>query len=405
MHIYWLPFVAVMLFTAFIDFFIWREMRKSRALKGFVAHLHVVVAVVAQAMALVLMLWPQSADAARTAMVAAMMMLLWSYFLFYVPKAVWAVLYPLHKVVKHRVTPRRMVKAAAFVAALAVLAAMVVGTVHTPLTYEVSRVDIASHRLPQGFDGYRIVHISDWHLGTYGTDTTFVAACVNAINGLHPDLIVFTGDLVNTSADEIVPFVTCLNRLSAPDGVLAVLGNHDYDDYAPCTRAQWHEELRRLCDAEQKLGWTLLRNTSHLLRHGDDSVTMLGLENYSHSRTPDYSRLDSAMSGAPQAPYTILLQHNPEMWRAQVAGVTGVDLTLSGHTHAMQMMLTMGGRRLSPARLRYREWGGLYREGGQQLYVNIGLGMVGVPMRIGATPEITLLTLRRGESATINGNQ
>ena len=405
MHIYWLPFVVVMLITIGIDFFIWREMKKSHALEGVAARVHATLAVAAQALALAMMLWPQPADGSRTTMVGVLMLLLWGYFLFYVPKTVWAALYPLHKVVKSRVTPRRFVKGTAFVAALAVFASMVVGTLHTPRTYEVSRVDIVSPRLPQGFDGYRIVHISDWHLGTYNNDTTFVAACVNAINDLHPDLIVFTGDLVNTSAREIAPFGSCLRRLSAPDGVLAVLGNHDYDDYAPCTRSQWETELRQLCSSEQELGWTLLHNNAMLLRHGGDSIGVVGTENYSNSRTPDYSRLDSALLSAPQAPYTILLQHNPEMWRAQVAGSTDVNLTLSGHTHAMQMLLTIGDRRLSPARLRYREWGGLYTEGDQQLYVNIGLGMVGVPMRIGATPEITLLTLRRGAAPPTSNNR
>ncbi len=400
MHIYWLPFVVVMLFTIGIDFFIWREMKKSRALEGVVARIHAALAAAAQAVALAMMLWPQPADASRSATVGVLMLLLWGYFLLYVPKTVWAALYPLHKVVKSRTTPRRIAKGTALAAALAVLAAMAVGTLHTPRTYVVTPVDIVSPRLPQGFDGYRIVHISDWHLGTYNNDTTFVAACVNAINDLHPHLIVFTGDLVNTSASEIAPFGSCLRRLSAPDGVLAVLGNHDYDDYAPCTRAQWEAELRQLCATERELGWTLLRNSSLLLRRGGDSIGVVGTENYSNSRTPDYSRLDSAMRSAPQAPYTILLQHNPELWRAQVAGSADADLTLSGHTHAMQMMLTTSHRRLSPARLRYREWGGLYTQGDQQLYVNIGLGMVGVPMRIGATPEITLLTLRRGAAPT-----
>lgn len=389
-----------MLVTAGIDFYIWQELKKSRRLRGFVSRLHVVLALVAQVSAVVLLLWPQPAGGTRAAVVAVMMMVMWGYFLFYVPKAVWAALYPLHHLAKRRVTPRRAIKGGALAAALLTLTLMAVGTLHTPRTRQVSHVDIASQRLPQGFDGYRIVHISDLHLGTYGNDTAFVAGCVRDINSLQPDLIVFTGDLVNTSSREVEPFGHCLGRLHARDGVLTVLGNHDYDDYAPCTRKQWDEELRLLCAAEQKMGWTLLRNSSLVLRRGTDSITLVGTENYSASRTPDYSRLDSTLANAPQSPFTILLQHNPEMWDAQVVGRTAVDLMLSGHTHAMQLMLTLGNRRLSPARLRYREWGGLYANGNQQLYVNIGLGMVGVPMRIGATPEITLITLKNQEART-----
>ena len=236
MHIYWLPFLGVIAITAGIDFYIWREMKKSRLLSGFLSWLHVALAVVAQVAAVALLLWPQPSGGTRVAVVAVMMMVMWGYFLFYVPKAVWAALYPLHKAVKRQVTPRRIVKGFAVAIALVALILMAIGTLHTPHTREVSQVAIASPRLPMGFDGYRIVHISDLHLGTYGSDTAFVAACVRDINDLQPDLIVFTGDLVNTSVREVEPFRHCLGLLHAPDGVIAVLGNHDYDDYAPCTR-------------------------------------------------------------------------------------------------------------------------------------------------------------------------
>ena len=218
--------------------------------------------------------------------------------------------------------------------------------------------------------------------------------CVEAINQLQPDLIVFTGDLVSRSTSEALPFKSTLSRLHANDGVLSILGNHDYDDYTTMTATERQQDHAALCQLQVDCGWTLLNGSRTTLHHGSDSIIVVGTENYSTGHTPDYSHCEKMLAELDSACFTILLQHNPDMWAAQVAGRTAVDLMLSGHTHAMQFMLTVGNHRLSPARLRYREWGGHYQQGNQHLYVNIGLGMVGIPARVGAKPEITLITLR-----------
>ena len=287
----------------------------------------------------------------------------------------------------------------AAIATAAILAVIVFFAVAvTPYRYEVNRVTIEFENLPKAFDGYTIAQFSDSHLGTYGDDTTFVAKYTQAINDLKPDMICFTGDLVNRRTEEAKPFVPQLKRLHAPDGVLAILGNHDYDDYS-----DWDTEKLKLADQqalrrlEEECGWTLVDNRHLFIRHGSDSIAIIGTGNYggSSKNNPTYGKLESSYPNLNDSCFKILLQHNPEVWSQIVVGKTNVDLTLAGHTHAMQIMFKMFGLRLSPARLKFKHWGGLYNEGKQQLYVNIGMGMVGIPMRAGATPEITLITLKR----------
>ena len=257
-------------------------------------------------------------------------------------------------------------------------------------------MSLSSPRLEQAFDGYRIVQFSDLHVGTYGTDTRIVQQMVDSINGLSPDLILFTGDLVSRRTSEALPFTEVLSQLKARDGVIAILGNHDYDDYC-----RWPDSLSKvrdheaLCDLQRQMGWTLLNNEHTVIVHGSDSLLIIGEENYGEGMFHNYSELNAAYPDSVRhLPYKILLQHNPVQWREDIIGQTDIDLTLSGHTHAMQIMVTLFGKKYSPASLRYKEWGGLYSEGDQHLYVNIGIGMVGVPMRIGATPEITVIELR-----------
>ena len=287
----------------------------------------------------------------------------------------------------------------AAIATAAILAVIVFFAVAvTPYRYEVNRVTIEFENLPKAFDGYTIAQFSDAHLGTYGDDTTFVAKYTQAINDLKPNMICFTGDLVNRRTEEAKPFIPQLKRLHAPDGVLAILGNHDYDDYS-----DWDTQKLKLADQqalrrlEEECGWTLVDNRHLFIRHGSDSIAIIGTGNYggSSKHNPDYGKLESSYPNLNDSCFKILLQHNPEVWSQMVVDKTNVDLTLAGHTHAMQIMFKMFGLRLSPARFKFKHWAGLYNEGRQQLYVNIGMGMVGIPMRVGATPEITLITLKR----------
>jgi len=261
---------------------------------------------------------------------------------------------------------------------------------------QVNEAVVASRYVPRAFDGYRILQLSDIHLGTYGNDTTYVARVVDEANALDVDLILFTGDIVNRSSAEMKPFVTVLSRLKARDGVMAVLGNHDHGDYR-----EWESDAAKAADVDSlkamyaAAGIDLLVDSYRDIVRGQDTLTVVGVDNISEPEFQTYGSLTRAYPRGSR-PAKILMSHNPEHWRRSIAGrpfdapENDFLLTLAGHTHAMQM--EVGG--VSPAALRYPLWGGLYSDDeGHWLYVNIGIGTVGFPMRLGATPELTVITL------------
>lgn len=261
--------------------------------------------------------------------------------------------------------------------------------------YQVKNVEVKIDNLPDSFDGYKIAQISDLHVGTFGNDTTFVHDLVEAVNALNPDMIVFTGDIVNRHTGELPPHVAPLSRLHARDGVYAILGNHDYGDYNywpdKALKRKNLEDLHRL---ERGMGWKLLLNETAWLHRAGDSIAVIGVENVGEPPFHTYGSLPAAYSTPSDPNVKILLSHNPSHWNRDIANVDtmNIALTLSGHTHAMQTEI-LG---LSPAAWKYKTWGGLYTDSlGRNLYVNIGAGTVGVPMRLGATPEITLFSLKK----------
>lgn len=250
--------------------------------------------------------------------------------------------------------------------------------------------------LPPAFDGYRIVQLSDLHIGTFGSDTAYVRQMIDRVNALNPDLIVFTGDLVNDSAAELDPYLEILTGLQAPDGVFSILGNHDYCTYRRYDTADG--ATRNLAEVKRRqraFGWDLLLNEHRLIRRGADSIVLIGVENDGRPPFPSRGDLPKATNGIPEHAFQILLSHDPTHWRREVLPTTDIQLTLSGHTHAMQLMI--GG--FSPARWSYPEWGGLYRDGDRALFVSLGAGGT-VPFRLGAWPEINVITLKRSDSVS-----
>ncbi|MBQ1723150.1 MAG: metallophosphoesterase [Muribaculaceae bacterium] len=396
MRIFYIPLVLALLLIIAIDWLIYRKLKKSQRWKKGWRRAHVATALPLTAGMICLPFIPHGS--ASNQVLTFIMWFLFIFYSFVTIKFVAFAIYSLSWVKSLPEWGKKFVRFAA-IATAAILAVIVFFAVAvTPYRYEVNRVTIEFENLPKAFDGYTIAQFSDSHLGTYGDDTTFVAKYTQAINDLKPDMICFTGDLVNRRTEEARPFVPQLKRLHAPDGVLAILGNHDYDDYS-----DWDTEKLKLADQqalrrlEEECGWTLVDNRHLFIRHGSDSIAIIGTGNYggSSKNNPTYGKLENSYPNLNDSCFKILLQHNPEVWSQIVVGKTNVDLTLAGHTHAMQIMFKVFGLRLSPARLKFKHWGGLYNEGKQQLYVNIGMGMVGIPMRAGATPEITLITLKR----------
>ena len=253
----------------------------------------------------------------------------------------------------------------------------------------VERVSIASSKIPEAFNGYKIVQLSDFHIGTYADAPETVDKIVNEVNALNPDLIVFTGDLVNSASDEITQFKPALSKLKARDGILSVLGNHDYCLYreykAPDTP---DKQLAKVISNEEEVGWRMLRNDAYIIKRGNDSIAIVGVDNAGSRMFPDKSDLPKAVRGLSADDFKILLSHDPSHWRREVLPTTDIDLTLSGHTHAMQFKIG----NWSPSKWTYPEWGGLYVEGNQKLYVSTGIGE-NIAFRFGAWPQIVLITL------------
>lgn len=261
--------------------------------------------------------------------------------------------------------------------------------------YIVEKRKVSFDNLPEAFKGLKIVHISDIHSGSL-EDVQAVKKGVQKILDLQPDLIFFTGDLVNNVADEMEQLKAVFADLKAPLGVYSILGNHDYGDYV-----QWPSKeakaanLDRLKAIHAEMGWRLLLNEHVAIEKEGQSIGLIGVENWgAKANFSRYGDLKKAYTGAEQYPFKILLSHDPSHWDAEVCKqYTDIDLMLSGHTHGMQFGVEIPGFRWSPVQYVYKQWSGLYANQHQRLYVNRGFGFLGYPGRVGMLPEITLLEL------------
>ena len=273
---------------------------------------------------------------------------------------------------------------------MATMGYLIYGATEGKQHFQVVEASIYSKDIPEAFHGYRIVQIADIHVGSWMGNTKPLQKAVRMINDLKPDLIVFTGDLVNNLATELDEFIPVLSQLKAKHGVYSVLGNHDYSTYIRWnTLEEQAKNFDSLKDKQVQIGWKMLNNSHVKLYQGTDSIALIGVENSGRPPFPDYARLTEAMTGT-EGMFQILLSHDPSHWQREVLPSTDIQLTLSGHTHDMQTRI-FG---FSPSALVYPEHSGLYQEGNQMLYVNTGLGHLMYPMRLGAWPEITLLTLK-----------
>ena len=261
--------------------------------------------------------------------------------------------------------------------------------------YQVKKIKLSFKNLPAAFKGMRMVHISDIHSGSF-QDIRAVNKGIDLILKQQPDLIVFTGDLVNDRATEMEPYQNSFGRLTAPLGVFSTLGNHDYGDYVQWPTAQAKvDNLEALKKVHANMGWRLLMNEHVVLEKNGEKIALLGIENWgAKARFPKYGKMDLAHVGTESIPFKILLSHDPSHWDAQVLPeYSSIDLMLSGHTHGMQFGLENPYFKWSPVQWMYKQWAGLYEQGSQKLYVNRGYGFIGYPGRVGILPEITVIEL------------
>lgn len=255
---------------------------------------------------------------------------------------------------------------------------------------ELKHITFTSPDLPPYFDGYRLVQITDFHLGSFPPGNDFVQKVVDATNNEEPDMILFTGDLVNNQASEVEPYLDTLGQLHAQDGIYSIWGNHDYCEYGNNHSIGALKRNRRmLYGYQESLGWHQLMNEHHVVSHGMASIAVIGVENPGQPPFTNRSNLKKAMKGVNPDMFKILLSHDPHHWRREVVGKK-IQLTLAGHTHAGQLKIG----KWTPARMAFKEWGGAYRIGEQMLYVSSGIGG-SFPFRLGAWPELTVITLKR----------
>ncbi|HEY8400511.1 MAG TPA: metallophosphoesterase [Cytophagaceae bacterium] len=288
-----------------------------------------------------------------------------------------------------------LVKAGLIVGSLPFIS-MAYGIIAGAHDYTIRRVTIRLKKLPIAFDGLRIAQLSDIHAGSFYNKFA-VERGIQMLLNEKPDVVFFTGDLVNDRADEMVDYKDVFAKVKAPMGVYSVLGNHDYGDYVQWPSAQAKSEnLKRLINIHKEMGWDILINENRKLEKDGESIAIIGVENWgAKGRFPKYGKLSKAYKGIEDTPVKLLLSHDPSHWDAEVRQkYKDIDIMFSGHTHGFQFGVEIANVKWSPVKYMYEQWAGLYQKGEQFLYVNRGFGYIGYPGRVGITPEITIIELK-----------
>lgn len=274
-------------------------------------------------------------------------------------------------------------------------AAFIYGMVKGAFDFKVHTVKVVLPNLPSSFNGLKIIQISDIHSGSF-VSTSHLEEAVKIIQKEKPDVLFFTGDLVNNRSSETELFMEVLSKITAPMGVFSILGNHDYGDYVTWDSKEAKiQNLNDLKNVHSQLGWKLLMNEHVALKRGDDEIAIIGIENWGGSfHFPKYGDLKKAHAGTERYPVKLLLSHDPSHWDMQVKEkYIDIDVTFSGHTHGGQFGIEIPGLKWSPSQYAYKQWAGLYNQQNQYLYVNRGVGFLGYPGRVGISPEITVMEL------------
>ena len=289
---------------------------------------------------------------------------------------------------------------AGIVAAAVPISSLSFGIISGAYDYKIVRQKLYLANLPKAFDGLTLGQISDIHSGSF-YDRKAVLGGVEMLLKEKPDLIFFTGDLVNNIASEMREYQDIFSKIKAPLGVYSVLGNHDYGDYF-FGRGPSAAKAKSLADVKQthkNMGWNLLLNEHSSIKIAGEEIGILGIENWGAGRFAKYGRMDLAVQNTDHYPVKLLLSHDPSHWRAQVLeSYPQIDAMFSGHTHGMQFGVRTKEFQWSPVEYIYKEWAGLYQEKNQQLYVNVGYGFLGYPGRVGMLPEITIFELKSGQA-------
>jgi len=329
----------------------------------------------------------------------------WVVSLFYKPEAGGAVQNPAQQTISGASTlPANAISRSDFLmkTALVVGAVPLVGfswgIISGAHDYRIRRVKLAMKNLPSGFNGMTIAQISDIHSGSFFNKTA-VRGGVEMLLGQKPDMVFFTGDLVNSYAEEVNSYIDVFNKVKAPMGVYSTLGNHDYGTYVQWPTEQARQQnVQKVVAAHKQMGWNIMMDEHKILEQNGDKIALIGVQNLGFGPAAlRMGNLAKAYNGTQDMPVKLLLSHDPTHWDAQVRPqYPDIDMTFSGHTHGAQFGVEVGDMKWSPVQYFYRQWAGLYQEGNQRLYVNRGYGYIGYPGRVGILPEITIFELVKG---------
>ncbi len=281
----------------------------------------------------------------------------------------------------------------AVVAATLPVVTMSFGIVKGAYDYRIRRRRVYLPNLPKGFEGVKVAQLSDIHSGSF-FDKTAVQGGIDLLLNEKPDMVFFTGDLVNNETKEVKEYMDIFSKVKADLGVYSTLGNHDYGDYRSWpSQAAKRNNLEDMIKVHERMGWNLMMNENQSIKVGTEQISVIGVENWGAGRFAKYGDLSKAALNA-EGDVKLLLSHDPSHWDAQVRDQQpDIDLMFAGHTHGMQLGVEIGDWRWSPSKYIYKQWADLYKEGDQYLYVNRGYGFLGFPGRIGIYPEITVLEL------------
>lgn len=311
----------------------------------------------------------------------------------YIPKLIFCTFDLLFFLTKKR---WRWIQRLGYVAAFIAILSILHSVAYERFNFKKRDVAIEIENLPSAFENYKIIQISDMHLGSFGLSQKRLIPLMDSINAQNPDLIVFTGDMINNFATECNNWSEIFNRLNSSTNKLAVLGNHDYSIYF-----KWeNEDLRSMNSmaVRQKIrdfGFKLLLNESQIIHKENDSIAIIGIGNWGRRPSSRHADIDKAIIGTQNIDTKILLSHDPTFWKDSICGIYDIDLTLSGHTHAAQTGIDLGKWKISPAKILFEYWDGLYEHNNQKLLVSRGIGCVGIPARIGMGPLYEVITLKK----------
>lgn len=321
------------------------------------------------------------------------------YFLFLIPKIIILFFYPwfyVLKKMKKNFYKTAITKGFLILLSGSVFLIMLYGIVIGKEKLTITKIDLKIEQLPESFDNFKIVQFSDLHLGSFWGQRLFLDELVDSCNSQKPDLVVFSGDMVNQFSDEMVLMDTLFKRMKANYGKYAVLGNHDFGDYtiwkSPAEKEKNTNDIIRMMQIND---FRYLRNEHVFIHKGNDSVALVGVDNWGLKPFKQYGDLKKAIIGLPINRFSLIISHDPTHWDEQIKKTFSSSLTFSGHTHAFQLGINIGNLTWSPSSFKYPTWWGMYSEKNNYLYVCRGIGTIGFMGRIGMFPEMVVITLKR----------